>query len=126
MHNIKLFYLFSLVAFVPSCLIAMEGPSKNALIRRTESLEAIHSNEYQKLQALKSVIPNPPPLPIKHKKVTPPLPQQPSFIERNKRALIWGGIGAGTLIAAGVAWHMTQNNQPVHYSRYGHLRQNDG
>lgn len=53
---------------------------------------------------------------LQPKKATPPFPQKPqSFIKRNKKALIWGGIGASTLAMAGITWHFLKgkNNSPV-------------
>ena len=93
-------------------------------IARSRSLDSIHSAEYNDTQAIKELeqmrdeiirgraselrnIPQPPAFKPKAKQATPPAPQQASFISRNKKMI--AGIGAASLITAGIIWKIKAN-----------------
>ncbi len=118
----KIFYLMSFLIFVPGTFIAMESTS----IQELEKKMGLQPGQLATSPALSAFddlnkftqnagIPIPPPQPATSKKTMPPAPQQPSFIQRNKKALIWGGIGAGTLLAAGIVWQATKKNNAQNF-----------
>jgi hypothetical protein len=126
-----------LTCFLITPIVGMEIVEKNkderrqiTRIARSRSLDSIHSKEYEKTQLLNELeqlkneitrartselqkIPQAPAFKAKAKQATPPAPEQASFISRNKKMI--AGLGAASLITAGIIWKIKQANAPRDY-----------
>lgn len=117
----------ALLLSLPLCTLAMERP-----IQRSRSMEQIHSiqenkSEAQKeranlarlaLQPLQVIIPVAPAIKPAAKQPTPPAPEKPqkSFLEKHKKAIVLGSVGAAGIVTAGIIWKLASQEdlpQPI-------------